>query len=198
MLTPMKKISFSILILFLLVACSKEVIPDPTPQRTEISFSVGGHSYVLPVPYSTFKEQGWLLEDDESFVIPANSYLEGQGIRKDKYYLLTTFYNNSDEAKPLKDAIITTVQAENRYVEMHYKDDVPPNIIVKDIIDWSLPESEANSLFGMSAKLEENRVYRSYIYEFEDNQVVTLQYLIDSGQFQYLHLKDYGKGLQVN
>lgn len=197
----MKTISTVLVLLLVLVGCGKQPVepkPDPTPQRSTLVFTVGGHEYTMPVPFSEFKANGWELEDDESFMIPAQSFLENLGIRKDKFYLVTTFYNNSDISIPLKDALVVNIQAENRYVNGHYKDDLPPDIVLQEVIKWNLEEADAKAFYNMEPRYEENRAYRSYIYEFEDGQVLTLQYHIEENRLKYIRLLDFGKGPQAD
>lgn len=199
MLTRMKKCSFLFVALMLLVGCSTPKEPEVIePVRQELSFSVGGNEYTLPTLFTQFNENGWELEQEGDFEIPANSYLENVGIRQDKYYLLTTFYNDTDEAIPLSKAKIVHVQAQNRKINTHYKEDIPPNFVFKEVVHWDLPEDEAGTLFDQTAAFEENRVYRIYTYTFEDHQTLKLSYHIKEGVLKYIDLQDFNKGPQVN
>lgn len=197
----MKRISLLLLLALVLVGCSSKPVVEPPkpvkpePKRTEISFTVGGGSYTLPVAYEAFKEQGWELEEDPEYQIPANSYLEDVGIRQDKFYMRATFLNTGSEAISLKEGTIVQVMAEDRYVTQHYKDDFPPDILVEGKIKWRMTLDDMLAAFEEKPTIDENRVYRNYTYTYEDGQKIILQYHMEDDQLKYIILKDFGEGL---
>lgn len=199
----MKKISLLFIGLLVLVGCGSQPVEPPAPVepekpvRTQINFTVGGGSYTLPVKYDAFKEQGWVLEEDPEYIIPANSYLEDVGIRQNLFYMRATFLNTSSEPITLKEGTIVQVMAEDRYVTQHYKDDYPPDIVVDGKIKWRMTLEDMLGAFEETPVVDENRVYRNYTYEYEDGQQIILQYHMEDEQLKYIILKDFGEGLNL-
>lgn len=202
MLTLMRKTSVFILALLILVGCSAPVEEVPTepevPKRHEIRFTVAEASYTLPTPFSNFSDNGWIIDLDENFIVPAQSYIEQQAIRRDKFYMRLTFYNNTDEDLAIKDTIVVSVQAEDRYVKDHYIDEMPSDIVLDPNIAWGLTQEEAASQYGTTATIEEDKVYISYVYELETNQRIGLRYRKDDGELQFIEMKDFGPNLQLD
>lgn len=190
----MKKISIAVLALLLLVGCSSKPEPEPEPEPYVLKFTMGKGDveYKLPVPYKTFKENGWILEGDESFEIPANSILETQGVRQDGYYMIATFYNDADSPQPLLNTQIVEIKVEDRTMFGHYKDDVAPNINVTPGIQWGFEEKDIATAFDVTPTVEENRVYKTYKFDFGDGSELFLQYIIEDNTLQYITVKDYG------
>lgn len=192
----MRKISLLLITLILLVGCSSqapEVTPEPPQkERHQIKFTISEKEYTLPTPFQEFADSDWIIDLDPEFILKAGTYIENQAIRKDKYYLLLTFYNDSDTDKAIKDTMVVSVQAEDRYVIWHYHDEVPSDIVLEPNIKWGFEETLAGNLYDTTAKIEQNNVYKTYVYELEKNQRIGLRYSLDDMELQFIELKDFG------
>ncbi len=197
----MKKISLILLSLLILVGCSSTPDPSEDPieepvARKNIEFKVGEEDFTLPTTFQLMKDRGWWLELSDEYKIPPNSYLPQQGIRNEMYYLLVTFYNDTDEEIALKDSKIVEVWAEQRTVFNHYRFDVPPDLTLEPNINWDLTQEQAATLFDVEPKIEENNVFISYVYELETNQRIGIRYRKGEDSPTFIELKDYGEDVQ--
>lgn len=200
MWTLMKKISLiSLMGLVLLSACTTkapEPVDPPEPEPFVMSFTIGKNEdkYTLPVPFKDFKSNGWELEGDEDYVIPANTVLKNMGVRQKTYYAIVTFFNDTGQDIALKDALVSEFKVEHRKVKGHYKTDEITNIKVNGLLDWETSEAELMNLFDVKPVEDVNNLHRIYTYEFDTGASLVVEVRKNEATIKYITLTNLGKG----
>lgn len=192
---PMKTKSLLLILLMLLVGCSKGSMPeDPDPSPVDpnkgLAFTLGSQEYNLPIPLQTLMEDGWEALDSLEGQIEGNTYLAHINLKKDKNLIIVSLFNPGKEAINKTDSLVAAISAENRTsVSGH---EVPVDITLDNDITFMTPEEEIRDFYDdASISVEENSVYRSVIVTHSKLSRTQFDFYLDSKEMRWIHIEDY-------
>lgn len=173
----MKKIKLLIL-LILLVACSPEVstptpaVPKPPIQETpRIEFNLDGINYKFPIEVSKFIEDGWETSSSLSEgVISPNTFIPNYFFRKGTSIVKVSLYNPGATEISLDESLISEIALENRT----FKNDVAPQIMINDFLDFTTPIAIIEEKFG-APKFSDDAVFDYYDFNLDSKNSIRVE-----------------------
>lgn len=185
--------------MFLLIACTSgkpkddnNIVDEPveTPlaeeQSLKMSYSLLDKDYILPTPYKTLKEDGWILEDDPTFVLESQEFIKNRFVRNGPHILELSFYNPNNEAQTLENSLISAVASENRT----FGPDIASDIVVHDSINFETDVEIIIDLLG-DYEHEESAQYDTYIFQHDSLSKTEIKIELDTDTTRWITIENF-------
>lgn len=202
-LIPMKKNkTFKLLSIFFLVfsliACSPiskdtDVPVEPSPgivepeeQKLKMTFSLLGKDYLLPTSYQDLKADGWLLEDDSSFVLEPGQFIKNRFVRNGPYILEFSFYNPGDAPQTLEDSLVSSLASENRT----FGQDKASDIKIHDLINFDTDIDTIIEELG-DYDLVESAQFKTYTFKHDALSKSEIKIEQDTGLIRWIIIENF-------
>lgn len=159
---------------------------DEVKEPFELTYVILDEMYTLPTSYETLKEDGWVLEDDEDQELASETFIRNKFIRNGPYILDVSFYNPSDEAKPLKESYIASIGAENR----SFGHDLASDIVVQGFIDFETSIEDVIDEYD-DYTLEESAQFKTYIFNHNKLSKTEIKVNQDDNSIRWIIIESF-------
>lgn len=159
---------------------------EEIPIKKEMIYSLLGKEYSLPSEYQKLKTDGWILEDNPSFILEGNKFIGKRFLRNGPHVLEVSFYNPEEEPSTLEESLISKIAAENRT----FGSDIASDIKIMDRINFSTPIEEIIEDLG-SYEVEESALFKTYIFEHDLLSKTEIRINVETNEIRWIIIENY-------
>ena len=154
--------------------------------KIKMTYSLLGKNYLLPTSYQELKSEGWILEDDASFVLESGKFIKNRFVRNGPYILELSFYNPSNAPQTLEDSLVSSLASENRT----FGQDKASDIIIHDVINF---DSDIETIIDELGEydLEESAQFKTYTFKHDALSKSVVKIEQDTGMLRWIILENF-------